>query len=199
MARGPSIEGLLRQLEQAAQAGRSLDGVYVVSGDEPLLLTEALDGLRAVAGKAGYLERTSLVMDARSDWSMVMGAMQNISLFGDQRLVEVSVPGGKPGKTGAETLLKLADLTQTQGLSDTLLIISLPRLDKTTRNSKWAQGLFEAGTSVEIASIGRPALPRWIAQRLARQNQQLDPATLEWMADKVEGNLLSAHQEVQKL
>src|SRR5690606_27073015 len=112
---------------------------------------------------------------------------------------EVAIPSGKPGKTGAETLLKLADMVRSQAVVDTMVLISLPRLDKTTRNSKWAQGLFDAGNAIEVANIGRPALPRWIGQRLAQQDQQLDHATLEWMADKVEGNLLAAHQEVQKL
>src|SRR5690606_9091040 len=87
----------------------------------------------------------------------------------------------------------------TQALADTMVLVSLPRLDKTTRNSKWAQGLFDAGTAIEVPGVGRASLPRWIAQRLARQGQELDGATLEWMADKVEGNLLAAHQEVQKL
>src|SRR3546814_14804107 len=82
--------------------------------------------------------------------------------------------------------------------TDTLVLVNLPRLDKATRNAKWAAALFEAATSIDVANIERAALPRWIAQRLARQDQQLDAATLEWMADKVEGNLLAAFQEVQK-
>ncbi|NYT85580.1 DNA polymerase III subunit delta [Pollutimonas harenae] len=195
MGRRLDADSLLNLLKKTP----ALEPLYIVSGDEPLLVIESCDALRAAASQAGYTERISLTMDARSDWSTVIGATQNVSLFGDRRLVELAIPGGKPGKAGAETLLKLANLIQTQALADTMLIISLPRLDKTSRNSKWAQGLFEAGTSIEVTSIGRPALPRWIAQRLARQDQQLDNATLEWMADKVEGNLLAAHQEVQKL
>ncbi|MDS1140998.1 DNA polymerase III subunit delta [Pusillimonas sp. SM2304] len=177
----------------------TLDTLYVVSGDEPLLIIEASDALRAAAAQAGYTERVSLTLDARGDWSAVIGATQNVSLFGDRRLVDLSIPTGKPGKTGAETLLKLAGMAESGALADTLVMVNLPRLDKTTRNTKWAQGLFDAGTAIEVASIERAALPRWIAHRLARQDQQLDTATLEWMADKVEGNLLAAHQEVQKL
>lgn len=195
----PDVDSLLRRLEQAAQGGQSLDGLYVVSGDEPLLVTEALDSLRALASKAGYLERTSLVMDARSDWSAVMGATQNVSLFGDRRLIELKLPGGKPGKTGGDTLASLARLCADGGLPDTVVSISLPRLDRATRNSKWATALEQAGHFVEVPTIGRPQLPDWIQQRMARQGQRLEPQSLEWMADKVEGNLLAAHQEILKL
>lgn len=199
MARGLDIDSLIRQLEQGEQTGRTLDGLYVITGDEPLLVTEALDGLRACATKAGYLERTSLVMDARSDWSAVTAAIQNVSLFGDRRLIELKIPGGKPGKTGGDTLVRLADLARNSGLSDTIVLISLPRLDRATKSSKWATALQQARAFLEIPGIERGALPTWIQQRLARQGQQLESQSLEWMADKVEGNLLAAHQEIQKL
>lgn len=196
MGRRLDIDSLLNSLTRTQQA---LDPLYVVSGDEPLLVTEAVDGLRAAATAAGYGERTSLVLDARSEWSAVMAATQNISLFGDRRLIELKIPTGKPGKAGSDVLVKLADITQKGGLADTIILISLPRLDKATRNSKWAGALWQAGTSVELANVQRAELPRWIQQRLARQQQQLEPNSLEWMADKVEGNLLAAFQEIQKL
>jgi len=182
-----------------AQTPASLDPLYIVSGDEPLLAIETSDALRAAASRSGYGERISLTLDARGDWSSLIGATQNVSLFGDKRLVDLAIPSGKPGKTGADTLLKLADMITGGALVDTLVLINLPRLDKTTRNAKWMQGLAAAGTSVEVPTIDRAALPRWIAQRLARQGQQLERESLEWMADKVEGNLLAAFQEVQKL
>lgn len=184
---------------QLSKTPARLDTLYIVCGDEPLLAIEASDALRAAAVREGYGERVSLTLDARGDWSAIIGATQNVSLFGDRRLVDVAIPSGKPGKTGADTLLKLASMAESGALSDTLILINLPRLDRATRNSKWVQGLTAAGTLVEVASVDRNALPRWIAQRLARQGQQLDNATLEWMADKVEGNLLAAFQEVQKL
>src|SRR5690606_42118649 len=104
MAGGLDVEGLMHRLEQQLQAGKSLDGHYVISGDEPLLVTEALDGLRALEIQAGYAKRTSLVMDARNEWAAVTRAMQNVSLFGDRRLVELKIPRGKPGKAGGATL-----------------------------------------------------------------------------------------------
>ncbi|NGM87454.1 DNA polymerase III subunit delta [Parapusillimonas sp. SGNA-6] len=197
MGRRLDADSLLFQLKKNPPP--QLDNLYVISGDEPLLVIEAGDTVRAAAAAAGYRERVSLVMDARSDWSSVIGATQNVSLFGERKLVDVSLPTGKPGKTGGETLIKLADMVESHALADTMLLVTLPRLDKATRNAKWSQALLQAGTSVDIASIERAALPRWIAQRMARQGQELDAATLDWMADKVEGNLLAAHQEVQKL
>lgn len=197
MGRQLDADSLIGQLNRSSPP--SLDSLYIVSGDEPLLAIEACDALRAAANRAGFSERISMTLDARSDWSAVIGATQNVSLFGDRRLVDVAIPSGKPGKTGADTLLKLADMAGAGALADTMLLISLPRLDKATRNTKWAAGLFGVATSVEVSTVERPALPHWIAQRLARQNQQLDRETLEWMADKVEGNLLAAFQEIQKL
>lgn len=199
MTRGLDVEGLMHRLEQQLQAGKSLDGLYVISGDEPLLVTEALDGLRALASQAGYAERTSLVMDARSDWAAVTGAMQNVSLFGDRRLVELKIPSGKPGKAGGDTLAGLAQQFARGTLSDTILTISLPRLDRATRSSKWATALQQTGVFIEAPTIGRQQLPAWIGQRLARQGQRLERESLEWMSDKVEGNLLAAHQEILKL
>lgn len=196
MGRRLDADTLLAQLKTTPA---HLDPLYMVSGDEPLLVIETCDALRAAAVQAGYAERVSLILDARSDWSAVIGATQSVSLFGDRRLIDVAIPSGKPGKTGSDTLLRLAAMVDGGKLQDTIVLVSLPRLDRTTRNAKWAQGLTASATAVEIGNIERGALPRWIGQRLARQQQQLDSATLEWMADKVEGNLLAAFQEVQKL
>lgn len=181
------------------RAGQRLAPLYTVSGDEPLLVIEATDALRSAARMAGYTERTSLVMDARSDWSAVFAATQSISLFGDKRILEIKLPTGKPGKIGGDTLQKLATQASTQTDADTLIIVALPRLDKATRDTKWAQSLAQHGVMVDIASIDRARLPGWISIRLARQQQHTDSATLQWIADKVEGNLLAAHQEIQKL
>ncbi len=196
MGRRLDSDSLAHQLTKTSP---QLDSLYIISGDEPLLVIETVDALRAGAVRAGYGERISLILDARSDWSAVIAATQNVSLFGDRRLVDVAVPTGKPGKTGGDTLLKLSSMSQNGTLADTMVVITLPRLDKTTRNAKWCQALEQAGTWVEINSINRAQLPNWIGQRLARQEQQLEATTLEWMADKVEGNLLAAFQEVQKL
>src|SRR5690606_8079019 len=136
---------------------------YVIAGDEPLLVTEATDGLRRAAQAAGYSDRTSLVLDARSDWTAVTAASQNVSLFGDRRLLELKIPTGKPGRTGGEVLSRMA-ADATRPATETVVILNLPRLDKTTRSSKWARALEANSTWLDIPSIQRDDLPNWIGQ-----------------------------------
>jgi DNA polymerase-3 subunit delta len=186
-----------RFADHLQRAGGKLAPLYTVSGDEPLLVTETMDALRAAARAAGYTERTSMVMDARSDWSAVLAATQTVSLFGDRRLLELKIPTGKPGKAGGDMLARLAEQAD-RGDADTIIVVGLPRLDKATRDSRWAVALAR-GIMVDVPTIERARLPAWIGERLARQKQRADTATLQWMADKVEGNLLAAHQEIQKL
>ena len=196
MAAALDAEQFTRQLSQTD----TLSALYVLMGDEPLLVTEAGDALRAAARKAGHAERQTFVMDARSDWSALLAETQSVSLFGDKRIVEVKLPGGKPGKVGGDTLVRLTqDFHRNTSQSDTILIVHLPRLDKATRDAKWAQALTSSGVVVDIPAIDRARLPAWIGQRLARQKQKAHPESLQWMADKVEGNLLAAFQEIQKL
>ncbi|NYT23017.1 DNA polymerase III subunit delta [Alcaligenaceae bacterium] len=196
MGRRLDHDGLLQQLRKASAP---LDPLYIIMGDEALLVIEALDALRGACAAQGYTERTRLILDARSDWSAVLGATQNVSLFGDRKLLDLALPSGKPGKTGADTLQSLAGMLLQGSLPDTVVTLSLPRLDRASRSAKWASALFEAGTLVEVPDVDRNALPRWIGQRLAAQGQELDAETLAWMSDKVEGNLLAAFQEIQKL
>ena len=187
-----------RTLEQIAQAP-GLPACSVLCGDEILLATEAVDALRMRATQLGSTERGHWVMDARSDWSPVLASARNTSLFGDLRLLEISLPGGKPGKTGADALQNLASLAAQDQLPDVRILIQLPTLDRATQQSKWAQALREHARWLDIPSVARTDLPDWIANRLARQSQTAEAETLMWLADKVEGNLLAAHQEIQKL
>ena len=187
-----------RLAEHLQRAGNRLAPMYTVSGDEPLLVTEAVDALRASARGAGYTERLSMVMDARSDWSSVLAATQSVSLFGDRRILEIKIPTGKPGKAGADTLARLAEQAEGQSDADTLVLISCHGWTR-PRAKPLGPGAGRGGMMVDIASIERGRLPAWVGMRLARQNQRADNATLQWMADKVEGNLLAAHQEIQKL
>jgi len=196
MGRRLDLDTLLRQLQQASTP---LAPLYVISGDESLLVIEGQDAVRTAAQQQGYTERTRLILDARSDWSAVLGATQSMSLFGDRKLLDLTLPSGKPGRTGSETLETLAGKVASGELSDTLVVLTLPRLDRTTRASRWASALLESAVLVEVPTIDRHSLPQWIGQRMARQGQELDADTLAWMADKVEGNLLAAFQEIQKL
>ncbi|HRL22949.1 MAG TPA: DNA polymerase III subunit delta [Alcaligenes sp.] len=196
MGRKADHDTLLRELGTPSAAFQPL---YVLCGDEPLLQVEAADAVRTRARQDGFTERSSFTFDARADWSPLFAAAQNISLFGDRKLVDLSIPSGKPGKPGADALQRLCQLIASGQMDGTAILIQLPRLDKATRNTKWCQALEQAACWVDIQAVGRAALPGWIAQRLRRQEQSLERDSLEWMADKVEGNLLAAFQEIQKL
>jgi DNA polymerase-3 subunit delta len=168
-----------------------------------LLQQEALDAIRLHAKGLGYTERTShTVAGAHFDWSEVLAAGGSLSLFADKQIVEIRIPSGKPGKDGSAALQQLAQ--QSQGNEDTLTLVLLPRLDKLTKATAWFMALENAGVTLQVEPVDRQALPAWIAQRLAVQGQKVQAGeegqrTLQFFADRVEGNLLAAHQEIQKL
>lgn len=182
---------------------RGLKSLYTLHGDEPLLQQEALDALRTVARAQGYTERTShTVAGAHFDWSEVLAASGSLSLFADKQIVEIRIPSGKPGKDGSTALQQLAESARDN--QDTLTIVLLPRLDKMTKSSAWFAALEGHGVTLQVDPVERQALPAWIAQRLAAQGQRVEAGesgqhTLQFFADRVEGNLLAAHQEIQKL
>lgn len=188
----------LRADQLAGHLTQGLASVYVIAGDEALLVIEAADQIRQAAAAAGYTDRISQVLDARTDWSGLASQAGTISLFGDRRLLEWRLATGKPGKAGGETLARLASQLPANA-SDTLIVLQLPRLDRTLRGASWFQTVAQHAVLLEIPTIDRAALPDWIGQRLAAQQQEVDRATRHWIADRVEGNLLAAHQEVLKL
>jgi DNA polymerase III subunit delta len=170
----------------AKRLDRELGNFYLLFGDETLLVEEAANLLRA---------RKVFVVDTGFDWSALLAERDALSLFADKRLLELRIPGGKPGKEGGQALQDyVARLPEA-----TLTVVSLPAVDRATQASKWFQTLEGSGVTVEARSVGREQLPRWLRERLAVQQQDADPETLEFLAAKVEGNLLAAHQEVQKL
>lgn len=186
-----------------AQLQKGLRSLYTLYGDEPLLQQEAADAIRAVARTQGHTERnTFTVAGVHFDWSAVLAAGGSLSLFADKQMVEIRIPSGKPGKEGSAALQQLAEAAA--GNQDTLTLVLLPKLDKATKSGAWFAALDRHGATVPIDTVERPALPVWIAQRLATQGQQVAPGdegqrTLAFFADRVEGNLLAAHQEIQKL
>ncbi|BCN40989.1 DNA polymerase III subunit delta [Alicycliphilus denitrificans] len=186
-----------------AQLHKGLRPLYTLHGDEPLLQQEAQDAIRAAARAQGYTERSShTAAGAHFDWSAVLAAGGSLSLFADKQIVEIRVPSGKPGKDGAAALQQIA--AQADGNDSTLTIVLLPRLDKATRTGAWFSALEAHGATVQIDPVERAALPQWIAHRLAAQGQRVAAGeegqrTLQFFADRVEGNLLAAHQEIQKL
>jgi DNA polymerase-3 subunit delta len=184
-------------------SSNGLRSLYTLHGDEALLQLEGADSLRAAARAAGYTERSSFtVQGAHFDWAEVINAGQSMGLFGDKQIIEIRIPTGKPGKEGSAALQRIAELSQ--GNDSVLTLISLPRLDKATQNSAWFGALDSFGVTIKIDPVERGALPQWIAQRLNQQNQRVQAGAegqhaLQFFADRVEGNLLAAHQEVQKL
>ena len=181
--------------------------LYVFSGDEPLLMMEAMDQLRSKARQLGYTEREVMLQERGFDWSALLNAGQTMSLFGDRRWIELRIPTGKPGRDGADALKQFAAQVASQTNPDgpeTIVCIVLPRLDMKTKSSTWFGSLDEAGMAIQIDSLDRSHLPHWIAGRLQKQGQTVQSGpegqrALEFIAEQVEGNLIAAHQEIQKL
>jgi DNA polymerase III subunit delta len=186
-----------------AHLQKGLQSLYTLHGDEPLLIQEAADALRAAARLQGYSERTShTVSGAHFDWSEVLAAGGSLSLFADKQIVELRIPSGKPGKDGSQALQQIAEAAK--GNDNTLTMVILPRLDKLAKTSGWFMALDGNGITLQVEPVERNALPQWIAQRLSRQGQRVVAGedgqhALQFFADRVEGNLLAAHQEIQKL
>jgi DNA polymerase III subunit delta len=194
------LDQLATHLQKAAGA---LKPIYTVYGDEALLAQEAGDTLRVAARVAGYTERqVHTVSGAYFDWSSLLGAASEMSLFGDKQFIEIRIPSGKPGKEGSQALQRYGEMAANN--DGVLTLITLPRLDKTQQGSAWFTALDGIGMTLRCDPVERQALPLWIAQRLSSQGQQVEPGeagqrTLAFFADRVEGNLLAAHQEIVKL
>jgi DNA polymerase-3 subunit delta len=191
----------LPQLQAHLQKG--LRSLYTLHGDEALLVQEAADAIRAAARQQGYTERSvHVVSGAHFDWSEVLAAGGSMSLFAERQILEIRVPTGKPGKEGSPMIQQLAQ--SAEGNDSTFTLFILPRLDSATKKGAWFGALEQFGVSLQIDSLDRAQLPQWIAQRLKLQNQSVASGQdgqncLQFFADRVEGNLLAAHQEIQKL
>jgi DNA polymerase-3 subunit delta len=177
------------------QLARGLAALYVVVGDEPLAAQEASDLIRAAARSAGHGERTVYTVQGRYNWQNIAAGGDNLSLFAERRLTEIRIPSGKPGVDGAKALEAYASKLP----PDTLTLISLPGMDWKAMQSRWFAALAKAGTVVEARPIERAALPAWIDRRLVKQGLRAERAALAFLADQVEGNLLAAQQEIDKL
>ncbi|MGN5594904.1 DNA polymerase III subunit delta [Stutzerimonas nitrititolerans] len=184
-----------------AQLGKHLQGslapVYVVSGDEHLLCQEACDAIRAACRQQAFSERQVLSVESGFDWGQLLEAGANLSLFAEKRLLELRIPSGKPGDKGAVALLHYL----ARPAEDTVLLISLPKLDGSTQKTKWAKALID-GKDVQFLQVwpvDAAQLPQWIRQRLAQAGLAADQEAVELIAARVEGNLLAAAQEIEKL
>jgi len=185
----------LRAEELERHLARDLAPLYIIHGDEPLQSLEAADAIRAQARARGYAEREVLTVERSFDWSLLATSSANLSLFSSKKLIELRIPGGKPGTEGAAAIVQYCAAL----VADVLTIVTLPKLDRRSQETAWFKALTRAGVLINTFQVERAQLPQWIAARLARQKQKADRETLQFLADSVEGNLLAAHQEIQKL
>ncbi|MFZ6723986.1 DNA polymerase III subunit delta [Undibacterium sp. MH2W] len=174
---------------------KTLAPLYVITSDEHLLALEAADKIRRAAKAQGFFEREILTVERSFKWGALLAANQSQSLFGDKKLIDLRIPTGKPGKDGGQALQDYVSHLS----PDNLTLITLPKLDWATQKAAWVASLQQAAVYIDIPLVERNQLPNWINQRLAMQQQSADRQSLDFIADRVEGNLLAAHQEIQKL
>jgi DNA polymerase III subunit delta len=181
------------QLKQHLQKG--LQSIYFVSGDEPLQVIEAVDTIRSTARANGFTEREVMDVDSHFDWSMLLDAGNSMSLFAEQRILELRMPTGKPGKAGSQALLEYAQ----RPAEDAVLIISSGKIEGSAKNTKWFKTLDQVGVVIQSWPISPHELPRWIDQRMRVKGLTTTRDAVALLAERVEGNLLAASQEIDKL
>lgn len=177
--------------------GRSLAPAWLIAGDEPLGAAEAADALRLAARKAGFTEREVFFVERANTgpWEEIFASAQSRSLFAAQRLLEIRLPGGKPGATGSKVLQEVVDMAG----PELMVLVICGALDWESQKAAWVQALERRGAWVTAASVGTEQLPAWIRQRGARLGVELDAAAVALLAQQTEGNLLATWQELQKL
>jgi DNA polymerase-3 subunit delta len=177
------------------QLARELAPLYLIHGEETLLAIEAADRVRAAARRHGHTEREVLIVEQGFDWNRLADSAASLSLFAVRRLLDIRLPTASPGNDGADALVAHARRLP----PDTVTLVSMPRLDRKARESRWFKALDAAGVAVQAQRVTPDALPRWLASRLEAQGHTAEPEALQFLAGRVEGNLLAARQEVEKL
>jgi len=185
----------LRVDQLAGHLQQSLVPVYFIHGDEPLLVNECADAIRAAARAQGYSDRQVFSVEAGFDWNSLLAASDSLSLFAERRILELRLPGGKPGKEGAQILRDYAQ----RPAEDTLLLMTSAKLEAAARRSKWVLALDQAGVSIAVWPVDSAQLPAWIDHRMRTHGMRASREALELIAGRVEGNLLAAAQEIEKL
>ena len=182
------------QLVSHIQRG-DLAPVYFISGDEPLQKLETIDRLRAAARNQGFEERNVFNIDKSFDWQSINQASANLSLFASRRILELRMASPKPGKEGAATIIETIEANN----PDNLLIISSDKMDKSVQNTKWVKAVAKHGVLIQVWPVGPAQLPDWIQARFNIYNKKINPDAARFIAQRVEGNLLAARQEIDKL
>lgn len=182
-------------LEQLNKLLQPLRPVYLITGDEPLLVQEGCDAVRAAAKQQGFSERELFHAEPNFNWHNLLQSANSLSLFADKKLFEVRLPSGKLNEAGSHAILQYCAAPQ----EDNLLLLVAPKLEKSAANSKWFKTLEPLGVVVTIWPVNAKQLPRWIEQRLQRAGLKADSQAIDILASRVEGNLLAAVQEIEKL
>jgi DNA polymerase-3 subunit delta len=183
------IDQLNRHLQQ------ELSPVYLVSGDETLLVEESCDAIRKQAIKAGFSERERYFVDNQFDWSQLLTSSNSMSLFGDKKIIELRIEKGKPGDKGSKAICEYLNNMS----DDNRLLIVTPKLDSSTQRTKWVKAIEKAGQWLPVWPVTSAQLPRWLDQRIKKAGLTADSHCIDLLAARTEGNLLAAHQEIEKL
>lgn len=185
----------MRADQVAGQASKGLLPVYLVTGDEPLIVNEALDALRAAARDQQYLSREVLFAERGFDWNQLASAGQAMSLFSERQLIDLRLPTGKPGTSGSQVITDYV----ARPPEDTVLLISAPKLEGSAMSSRWVKAIDKAGAIIRIWPLEPQDLPTWINNRMRQQGMEAERDAILHLARRVEGNLLAAQQEIDKL
>ena len=174
---------------------KNLAPCYLVTGDEHLLVEETLDAIRGAARQQGFSSRELHVAATGFDWTRLRDSSSNLSLFAEKQIIELRLPTGKPGRVGSQAIVELVEKID----ANLMLIVSAPKLDRNAQSAKWAKSIDASGVSIQIWPIDTRELPGWIAARMRQAGLQPDRGAVALIADRVEGNLLAAGQEIEKL
>ena len=179
----------------ASHLESSLSPVYLISGDEPLQVEESSASIRRKARDLGFVERQVLHADRSFDWAQIAEQSSNLSLFGDKKIIELRLPTGKPGTAGGKALQEYCEHLP----EDVLLLIQSGKIEKATLRSKWVQAITHAGVFMRIWPLTGEDLLRWVQGRLTKEQLASDRQSAEYIASRVEGNMLAAAQEIEKM
>ena len=185
----------IRPEQLQSHLSKELLAVYVISGDEPLLAQESADAVRLAARNKGFSGREVFHGEGKFDWGQLHNEANALSLFTEKKIIEVRISNGKPGDKGSKAICELC----TNPNPDNLLLVILPKLERAAQNSKWVKALESSGAHIQVWPITGEQLPRWIKQRLLESNITANQQAVEILAERVEGNLLAAVQEIEKL
>ncbi len=178
-----------------AHLSGALKPAYLLTGDDPLLVSEAADAIRARARECGFTERDLHVAQRGFDWTNLSASGANLSLFAERRIVEVRLPTGKPGRDGGKAI---ADYMK-RPPEDNLFLLVCPKLDRSGQSSAWAKAVEKGGALVQVWPVNAARLSQWIQGRMRAAGLEPTREAVQLLAGRTEGNLLAAAQEIDKL